>query len=203
MISMSLRVVGAGPPRTGTSSLKTALGQLLDGACHHMSAIPGHPFDLGAEFDRAIAGGQVRWPDVYRDFVAAVDWPTSLLWDEISAAFPDAVVVLSSRTSPQEWWESMDATVLPVARRMLADDHDGGYGLVNLLIRFTGSSRWDDPDLLMAAYQRQLDEVRATVPAERLVDWQARDGWGPLCAGLGLPEPAEPFPWRNRREEWF
>ena len=44
---MSLRVVGAGLPRTGTRSLKEALEHLLGGRCYHMSVIPGHPFDLG------------------------------------------------------------------------------------------------------------------------------------------------------------
>ena len=29
-------VIGAGLPRTGTMSLRAALGILLDGACHHM-----------------------------------------------------------------------------------------------------------------------------------------------------------------------
>ena len=29
-------VIGAGLPRTGTMSLRAALGVLLDGACHHM-----------------------------------------------------------------------------------------------------------------------------------------------------------------------
>ncbi len=45
---MTLQVVGAGLPRTGTSSLREALERLLAGRCCHMSAIPGHPFDLGA-----------------------------------------------------------------------------------------------------------------------------------------------------------
>jgi Sulfotransferase domain len=48
---MNLRVVGAGLPRTGTQSLRTALEYLLGGQCYHMSVIPGHPFDLGAGWD--------------------------------------------------------------------------------------------------------------------------------------------------------
>ncbi len=54
---MSLRVVGAGLPRTGTSSLRKALEHHLGGRCHHMSAIPSHPFDLGEGWDKALAGG--------------------------------------------------------------------------------------------------------------------------------------------------
>jgi hypothetical protein len=33
---VSLRVIGAGPPRTGTASLKSALGRLLGEPCYHM-----------------------------------------------------------------------------------------------------------------------------------------------------------------------
>ena len=32
-------LVGAGLPRTGTTSLRAALGILLDGACHHMQDV--------------------------------------------------------------------------------------------------------------------------------------------------------------------
>jgi hypothetical protein len=53
---MNLRVVGAGLPRTGTDSLRNALGQLLGGTCYHMREIPGHPFNLGDGWNCALAG---------------------------------------------------------------------------------------------------------------------------------------------------
>ena len=37
---MTLRVVGAGLGRTGTTSLKEALGLLLGGPCYHMLEVP-------------------------------------------------------------------------------------------------------------------------------------------------------------------
>ena len=43
---------------------------------------------------------------------------------------------------------------------------------------------------------------RAAVPADRLIDWHPGDGWGPLCDGLGLPVPAEPFPHSNTTDEF-
>jgi hypothetical protein len=199
---MGLRVVGAGPPRTGTFSLKQALEHLLGGPCYHMAVIAGHPFDLGTDWDRALAGGPVAWERVLDGYVAAVDWPVSLFWREISATTPDALVLLSVRDSAQTWWESMDATVLAVARMSLAPDWTGGHGLTDLLERFTGSPRWDDPALLMRAYDDHLADVRASVPGDRLLEWQAADGWEPICRALDLPVPDDPFPWRNRRGEW-
>jgi len=197
---MSLRVVGAGLPRTGTSSLRWALERLLDGRCLHMAVIPGHPFDLGPVWDRALNGEEVDWLAALREYVAAIDWPASAFWREIAQAHPDAIVVLSVRDSARTWWESMNATVLPVAREATEPGWTGGRDLLRLLERFTGTPRWDDPDVLMRAYDAHVAEVRASVPADWLVEWRAPDGWEPVCRALGVPVPEEPFPHLNRRE---
>jgi sulfotransferase family protein len=75
---MNLRVPGAGLPRTGTSSLKDALESLLGGRCYHMRVIPGHPLDLRAGWDRALAGDAPDWDQLFDGYVAAVDWPASM-----------------------------------------------------------------------------------------------------------------------------
>jgi hypothetical protein len=38
------------------------------------------------------------------------------------------------------------------------------------------------------------DEVKRTVPAERLLVWQPQDGWEPLCEFLDVAVPDEPLP---------
>jgi len=199
---MSLRIVGAGLPRTGTSSLRVALEELLGGPCLHMSAIPGHPFDLGVGWQGALAGNETDWQQLTAGFVAAVDWPSSHFWRALSDANPDALVLLSVRESAQVWWESMNATVLPVARMALAPGWTDGRDLLTLMERFVGAKDWDDPARLMAAYDAHNAAVRAAIPAHRLLEWQAADGWGPICWALELPMPAHPFPWTNRREDW-
>ncbi len=199
---MSLRIVGAGLPRTGTHSLQLALQQLLGGSCYHMREIPGHPFDLGAGWHGALAGEAADWDRIFAGYVAAVDWPASLFWRELSEAYPQAPVLLSVRESPQVWWESADATILPYARMALAPDWEGGSDFQAMLERFTGTAHWDDPATMMAAYELHNDAVRRSVPPERLLEWHAEEGWAPLCRALDLPVPEEPFPWTNRRSEW-
>ena len=54
----------------------------------------------------------------------------------------------------------------------------------------------------IAAFERHNARVRETVPAHRLLEWRATDGWGPLCAALGVPVPDEPFPVTNTKEEF-
>jgi hypothetical protein len=200
---IKLRVVGAGLPRTGTSSLKEALEQLLDGPCYHMHVIPGHPFDLGAGWEDALRGVNPNWNQIFEGYVAAVDWPASMFWRQLSEANPDALVLLSVREIAETWWNSVNATILPVARTALTPDWNEGRGLLDLLERFTGAKEWDDPATLMAAYERHNDAVRQAVPQHRLLEWQASDGWEPICHALGVSVPSVPFPWKNRRSEWI
>ncbi len=199
---MSLRVVGAGLPRTSTTSQSQALEHLLGGRCYHMHTIPGHPFDLGAGWDTALAGGSPDWDEIFEGYTAAVDWPASMFWRELSAAYPDALVLLSTRDSAETWVQSVTATILPHAREPLAPDLTGGRGLVTLFEPFTGTEKWDDPAILKAAYERHNAEVRKSVPPDRLLDWRASEGWEPLCRALKLPVPDVPFPWANKREDW-
>jgi hypothetical protein len=199
---MHLQVVGAGLPRTGTSSLRQALEQLLGGACCHMTVLPGHPFDLADGWRLALARGTPNWDQLMEPYVAAVDWPASLFWRELSQANPEALVLLSVRASPQEWVQSLEATILPVARRALAPDWSQGRDLLDMFERFTGARHWDDPAVLAAAYDRHNAEVRRAIPPYRLLEWRAADGWAPICRALSLPVPAAPFPWTNRRSEW-
>lgn len=176
-----------------------------------MSVLPGHPFNLGEDWRRAIDGGVMDWRTILREYVAAVDWPASLFWRDVASAHPEALVVLSTRESAQVWVESMQATVLRVARKALAPDWKDGRDLVDMVNRFLRESVNADPDSsepwldhaqLAAAYERHNEVVRRSVPSSRLVDWRAADGWEPLCAALKCEVPADPFPWTNRREEW-
>jgi hypothetical protein len=199
---MPLQVVGAGLPRTATSSLAIALDQLLGGRRHHMSAIPGHPFDLGDAWSLALAGGTPDWDHVFSGYVAAVDWPASAFWPQISAAYPEALVLLSVRDSAQAWYASMSATILPVARLALSPDWSAGHHLTDLFEHFTGTTEWDNPATLMAAYERHNAAVRAGIPPERLLEWNAKEGWGPLCRALNTAIPDQDFPWVNKREDW-
>jgi Sulfotransferase domain len=197
-----IRVVGAGPPRTGTASLTAALELLLDGPCYHMREIPDHPFDLGPGWRAALTGAKPDWDRLLAGYRASVDWPASLFWEPLSDHFGDAIVLLSRRASAAEWVASLNETVLPAAREATAPGWSNGRDLVDLFERFTGTDRWDDPAVLASSYERHLATVRRAVPASRLVDWQPADGWDPICRALQVPVPREPFPWLNRREDW-
>jgi len=44
--------------------------------------------------------------------------------------------------------------------------------------------------------------ARRQVPPERLLVHKLGDGWGPLCADLGVPEPEVPYPSSNSSESF-
>lgn len=200
---MTLRLVGAGLPRTGTYSLKLALEHLLEAPCYHLREIPAHPYDCGPLWSVALSGvGDPDWDAIFDGYAAAVDWPAALFWKEISEAYPDALVLLSTRDSGETWLASMEATILPVARAIAPKEWLGGRDLAVMLERFTGATDWDDRELLLAARDRWIADVCATADPARLVQWQPGQGWGPLCQALGVPVPDRPFPWTNRREDW-
>lgn len=211
---MRLRVVGAGFPRTGTTSLKAALERLLGAPCYHMRELFGRPDDAAVWRD-AYAGVMPDWHRFLAGYAAGVDWPVSWFWRELSDAYPDALVLLSRRESAERWYQSMDQTVLPGARHLTRGDSPGRRPpllsttpeqarAAEDMFRAMFGSAFDDPhdrDNVIAAYERHLDEVRATVPAHRLLEWQPADGWQPLCAALDLPIPDEPFPHENTTAE--
>jgi hypothetical protein len=199
---MALRVIGAGLPRTGTASLQQALETLLDGKCHHMRELPGHPFELGEGWSQALTGQSPSWERLFAGYVATVDWPASLFWRELSTAYPNALVILSVRDTAETWWQSAESTILPVARLALAPDWNGGRDFLRLLEKFAGTIQWDNPAVLRTAYERHNAAVRATIPADRLLEWRAEEGWAPICHALGLPIPDQTFPWTNQRSEW-
>src|SRR5271168_3854400 len=108
---MQLKVVGAGLGRTGTASLKDALEQLTGGRCYHMFEVFENP-DSVAAWHAVVRGESDDWDALMDGYTASVDWPAAAYWRELSARNPDALVLLSSRATPEQWWASVEQTIL-------------------------------------------------------------------------------------------
>ena len=121
---MTLKVVGAGLGRTGTMSLKAALEQLLGGPCYHMIEVFEHPEHV-AIWNRAMRGEPVDWSEIYAEYVATVDYPNAAVWEQLAAAYPDALVLLSSRDA-EGWWTSASNTILESMQRAAQAPRVGG-----------------------------------------------------------------------------
>lgn len=191
---MTLRVVGAGHGRTGTYSLKLGLERLLGGPCHHMAEVLADPERHLPLWAPVLRGEDVDWEEVFAGYVAQVDFPGAAFWQELSEAFPDALVVLSTRPA-EDWYRSAAATIFQL-------DSESSPFIDVWRERFGFYGRFDDADAMIAAYERHNEIVRSSVPAGRLLEWTFSEGWTPLCRRLGLPVPDEPFPWTNTTAEF-
>lgn len=196
---MTLQVVGAGVGRTGTHSLKEALERLLGAPCHHMIEVFGHPEQIPLWTD-AIDGRPVDWARLLDGYAAQVDWPGASFWPELLEAFPDALVLLSTRDA-DAWYTSATNTIFQ--GMSLADDQSVPWmAAMKRLLGDRFCNDFADRRAMIAAYERHNDEVRRRVPPGQLLEWTPADGWGPICARLGLPVPGDPFPVTNTTDEF-
>jgi hypothetical protein len=145
----------------------------------------------------------VAWDQIFGDYIATVDWPACSFWRELYTLNPDAHVLLSQRESADVWWESMAKTIVPRIEQPAEEPQTARRReMIRTLLerRFTPS--WHEREAAIEAYERHNEQVRAGVPSGRLIEWQPRDGWGPICAALALPVPDEPFPHVNTAKEF-
>ena len=200
---MTTHVIGAGVGRTGTYSLKLAINQLGLGPCHHMEEVL-HNQSVQVPLWSAALKGHADWEVIYKGYESAVDWPTAGFFRELNAAYPSAKFVLTIR-SPESWAESFSETIYKLiagrdtAPREMQAWLDMAVGIVNK----TGFADGLEVAGLMKAFTAHNDAVKAAIPADQLLVYQVKDGWGPLCDFLGVPMPTDPFPRTNDRGEFW
>ena len=197
---MPLKVIGAGFGRTGTLSLKIALERIGFGPCYHMMEVFPRP-DHVAKWHRLAFEQSMDWDEIFRGFHATVDWPAARWWREIAAHFPEAKVLLSVR-DPEAWYKSVTDTIY---QPMKSPAPDGAPELVRLqsemarkaILAETFDNRFEDKAHAIEVFQRHNQEVRDAIDPARLLVFDVREGWGPLCRFLEVPIPDEPFPRLN------
>lgn len=194
---MSLRVIGAGVGRTGTTSLQAALEMLLGERCYHMHEVFPRPDDIPV-WHQAALGNMPDWSTFLGDFHAAVDWPASAFWPELAEAFPDALIVFSHRDA-ESWWRSASNTIFPASQQ--AEDN-AWRRMVYAVFEHRFTLDIENKDAAIAAYEAHNRAVRERAPAERLLEWQPGDGWEPLCAALDVPVPDADFPHANTTDDF-
>ena len=201
---MSLEVIGAGFGRTGTLSLKTALEKLGYSGCYHMSELFGHPEHLTA-WERATRGERIDWSEVFEGYRAAVDWPPCAFWKDYYHIYPDAKVILTVR-DPDSWFDSVMNTIYPASTGALkADDPQmqrWAQWANELVWQGTFDGKVTDREHATAVFNAHNEQVKRLCDPDRLLVFQASDGWGPLCEFLGQPVPDEPYPRTNTTEEF-
>jgi Sulfotransferase domain len=205
-----LNVISVGLGRTGTGSLKVALEKLGFAPCYHLPDVIRDPERI-AQWARVTSGDRADWDAIFSGYRATAFWPAAAFWREIVDHYPRARVILTVRDA-DGWYESarntifrtpvrartrvgrlslyMDTITNPALRPMRGMMRDAVWNRI-----FPGGVA--DRDHAVAGFERHNREVRLALPPERLLVYDIADGWVPLCAFLGLPVPALPFPRAN------
>lgn len=196
---MALKVIGAGLGRTGTMSLKVALTQLGLGPCYHMIDVWAQMPESLALWEAA-ARGEPDWQAIFAGYAATVDYPGCTYWRELMAKYPDAKVVLSTR-NPDSWFDSVSTTIFgPFSRRTVAEVGAQTFFEASVLAKID-QQRMNDRAYMTGFFERWNAAVIEEVPSDRLLVFEAKQGWEPLCRFLNVPVPDSPYPRVNSREE--
>ena len=202
---MPLEVIGAGFGRTGTMSLKLALERLGHVKCYHMSEVFAHPEHVPM-WAAAHRGEPVDWEALYRGYRASVDWPSCDLWEVHSALYPNAKVILSTR-DPDSWYTSVMNTIYQSSMnaRDSADPMMSRFGewIDETIWKGVFDGRMDDRAHAVDVYSAHVERVKATLPKSRLLVFEAKQGWLPLCEFLGVEVPDESYPRVNTTEDFL
>ncbi len=203
-----MKVIGAGLPRTATTTQLIAFEQLGFAPCYHMRDVLG---DLDSQlplWERAVEGAP-DWEAVFAGAQSTCDFPSAFYYRDLIAFYPDAKVVLSVR-SADGWVRSMRDTIWPVyfgpsvmhhvcEARKAVDSNWDRYLKVMTHLTFdqqTGAFVGDhESDAGLAEIMERWNQrVKADVPADRLLVWEPADGWEPLCEFLDVGVPDGPVP---------
>lgn len=186
-------------------TLKVALEQLGFGPCHHMVEV-FRAMEVQAPLWLAAAQGKpADWDRIFDGYCASVDWPSAHYYQQLATYYPDARIILSRR-DPQRWYDSMSETILKAMTGFGQPTGDGRENPMRFAEMIVADQTFGgdfSPENVMATFERHNARVIATIPPERLLVFEAAQGWEPLCAFLGVTVPDTAFPRTNSREEFW
>lgn len=213
---MSIKIIGAGFPRTGTNTLKASLEKLGFSKTYHMKELLVEPENLHYWLTLEETG-TTDWDTLYDGYQATVDFPAYPWYKEHLDKYPDARVILTVRPF-EKWYSSIGSTIwtagpkTPVQKIVM---------LVKLLlnprlrkvikcVKFAKrmifqvelQGKFEDKAFAEKVFNDHIEKVKATVPADKLLIYDVRDGWAPLCEFLNVPVPTEPLPHLNKKENF-
>ena len=201
---MALEIIGPGFGRTGTNSLRLALERLGFGPCHHMFEVRDHPEQLPA-WEAVARGERVNWDQVFQGYRAQADWPGARVWRELASHWPEAKVILTVR-DPDAWFDSVQATIAPflAARGLHPNDHANGIATMAqaLIAEQVFDDRLNDRAHATRVFRDHVAAVQAEIAPDRLLVFNVREGWEPLCGFLGVAVPETPYPKTNSSKEF-
>ena len=210
-----MKLLGAGLPRTATTTQMIAL-EMLGMPCYHMRDMMSDLENRVPQWRKAFEGDG-DWDEIFAGKESTVDWPAAYHYKELMDVYPDAKVLLSVR-SAEGWVKSMDSTITQIfmgdtlmhhlarAQYHIDPNYKAWIDLLNEMNFGDERGVWagtnGEAGPMAEAMERWNQSVIDTVPADRLLVWDPKEGWEPLCEFLELPVPEQPLPHVNDTENF-
>lgn len=216
-----MRVLCLGMSRTGSMSLYTALQKLGYKPYHMAVAMDSPKSSLGlwtealqAKYEgKGKPWGREEFDKLLGDYDGICDVPGCVFVEELTRAYPEAKVVLTTR-DVDAWLKSMQSTagtclawptwsyVAPWDKSLTGP----WWSFANVVMPHAYGTLNDFYSLdcpPRSKFGEHNELVKRVVPKERLLEFQVKQGWRPLCDFLGDAAPGEDFPWINDKEEFL
>ncbi|XP_076803509.1 uncharacterized protein LOC143447341 [Clavelina lepadiformis] len=206
-----MKVIVAGYPKTGTKSMNAALSELGYNVYDFLDHFWYHG-DKWAKILSSSGGSIEDFKEMYQTVDVVADSPPNLFWEEILQAFPDAKVILTTREE-DGWYKSyckhnevLKENLMYKIMQILSPT---GWKYFNYF-RDTAMCRWglrmrhpfhfsdiDNVMVLKRSFRQHTKYCQQNCPPDKLLIYDVRQGWAPLCEFLGKEIPDQPFPHEN------
>jgi hypothetical protein len=213
---MSIKIIGAGLPRTGTNTLKESLERLGYTKTYHMKELLVHPENLHYWISLKETA-TTKWDELYNGYQATVDFPGYPWYKEHMKRYPDAKVILTVRPFEQ-WYSSIHSTIWQAGPKTILQKltmlskllFNPRLRSVIKCVKFAKRTifgvhlegKFEDKSFAEKMFNKHIADVKAYVPADKLLVYDVSEGWAPLCKFLNAPVPKEPLPHLNKKENF-
>jgi len=205
-----MKVICAGWGRTGTRSLKYALEYLTSRPSYHMQNILLNKNDATLWHDLIFNNynnNRFNWETIFKGYGACLDFPSCNYYKELMEFYPDAKVILTIRDD-ENWiksWNVLNNQVLnSFTFKFLAKIPYTSFKLQKdihnkMILGEGGAFKGDVTDkAIKQRFNEWNQSVIDYVPKDRLLIYEVKDGWKPICNFLDKPIPDIPFPYKNK-----
>jgi len=203
-----MKIICAGWGRTGTRSLKYALQSLLKEPSYHMQNILLNRQDAKLWYNIIFRKPEkINWEEIYKGYGACLDFPSCNYYKELMKQYPDAKVILTTRDA-DSWiksWNTLNNKIIKsFTFRFLSKIPFTSFYIQKkihneIILGKNGAFKGAKNDEeIKQEFIKWNQSVIDYVPKERLLVYEIKDGWEPLCDFLDLPQPNIPFFHKNK-----
>ena len=144
-------------------------------------------------WNRVYFGGDYSWSEIFDKYSATTDNPACEYWEDILKEYPNSKVILTTR-NPESWVKSCKETIFnfvitpPFGIRFITYFRGTFTKFMDRALKcITGTDNSDQT--MIKRFEVWNQSVIDKCPKEKLLIFEAKDGWSPLCKFLNKEVP--------------